>query len=424
MTSVIQVTNVSPSATNEQVQTLFAFLGAIDSMALYPLQQDPANPITKVAFVKFSDPGSVNPAQHLTNTVFIDRALICTCYDEGIIPDENVAMQFSGPANAPKNGLQLSHVPNVDPAKLDEIQRTVYCGNIDSKNATAENLMDFFSAAGDVRFVRMAGDETQPTRFAFVEFATVKDCKAAIRMSGQVFAGRLIKINHSNNAIVKPPGMKPDSQEVSEAMRKVREAQSLISKALDPEKAKEKEESSKKKRSRSRSRSRSRRRRRSRSRDRSSRRRSRSRDRSRSSRRRRSRSRSRERSSRHRSRSSRRSRSRSRDRRRSKRSRSRSRDKRRSGSRDRKRSRRRSRSRSKKRDSKKRDRRDDSKERRERERKSKDRKSDEEEESDRKEKKESEQEEGDANKEEKKKDVSSSEDEKHENGVAENGDHR
>merc|ERR1712136_96690 len=187
--------------------------------------------------------------------------------------------------------------------------------------------MDFFSAAGDVRFVRMAGDETQPTRFAFVELATVKDCKAAIRMSGQVFAGRLIKINHSNNAIVKPPGMKPDSQEVSEAMRKVREAQSLISKALDPEKAKEKEESSKKKRSRSRSRSRSRRRRRSRSRDRSSRRRSRSRDR-----------------------------------RRSKRSRSRSRDKRRSGSRDRKRSRRRSRSRSKKRDSKKRDRRDDSKE--------------------------------------------------------------
>jgi len=83
MTSVIQVTNVSPSATNEQVQTLFAFLGAIDSMALYPLTQDPANPITKVAFVKFSDPDSVNPAQHLTNTVFIDRALICTCYDEG-----------------------------------------------------------------------------------------------------------------------------------------------------------------------------------------------------------------------------------------------------------------------------------------------------------------------------------------------------
>ena len=61
------------------------------------------------------------------------------------------------------------------------------------QNATAENLMDFFSAAGDVRFVRMAGDETQPTRFAFVEFATVKDVQAAIRMSGQVFAGRLIK---------------------------------------------------------------------------------------------------------------------------------------------------------------------------------------------------------------------------------------
>ena len=52
------------------------------------------------------------------------------------------------------------------------------------------------------------------------------------------------RVNHSNNAIVKPPGKKPDTQEISEAMRRVREAQSLISKALEPEKKPEKKESS------------------------------------------------------------------------------------------------------------------------------------------------------------------------------------
>ena len=53
--------------------------------------------------------------------------------------------------------------------------------------------MTFFSRAGDVRYVRMAGDETQPTRFAFVEFASVQHVQNAIAMSGSVFGDRLIK---------------------------------------------------------------------------------------------------------------------------------------------------------------------------------------------------------------------------------------
>ena len=61
------------------------------------------------------------------------------------------------------------------------------------QSVTAEQLMQFFASAGDVRYVRMAGDETQPTRFAFVEFASVQHVQAAIGMSGAVLGGRLIK---------------------------------------------------------------------------------------------------------------------------------------------------------------------------------------------------------------------------------------
>ena len=38
---------------------------------------------TRVCFVKFTDPSSVHVAQHLTNTVFIDRALIVVPVQDG-----------------------------------------------------------------------------------------------------------------------------------------------------------------------------------------------------------------------------------------------------------------------------------------------------------------------------------------------------
>src|SRR5256885_2186220 len=56
---------------------------------------------------------------------------------------------------------------NTDPQKVEEIRRTIYVGNLDSK-ITAEEALAFFNQMGEVKYVRMAGDETQPTRFAFI----------------------------------------------------------------------------------------------------------------------------------------------------------------------------------------------------------------------------------------------------------------
>lgn len=39
---------------------------------------------SRVCFVKFHDPDSAVVAQHLTNTVFVDRALIVVPYAEGL----------------------------------------------------------------------------------------------------------------------------------------------------------------------------------------------------------------------------------------------------------------------------------------------------------------------------------------------------
>ncbi|XP_030598157.1 splicing regulatory glutamine/lysine-rich protein 1 isoform X3 [Archocentrus centrarchus] len=177
-------------------------------------------------------------------------------------------------------------IGNVDPSKIDEIRRTVYVGNLNSQTTTAEQLLEFFKQVGDVKFVRMAGDETQPTRFAFVEFVEQESVARALTLNGVMFGDRPLKVNHSNNAIVKPPEMTPQAaaKELENVMKRVREAQSTIAAAIEPEtKKRSSSQSQRSRRSHSRSRShskahssRSSHRRRSRSRDK---RRSRSRSR-------------------------------------------------------------------------------------------------------------------------------------------------
>ncbi|XP_041436470.1 splicing regulatory glutamine/lysine-rich protein 1 isoform X2 [Xenopus laevis] len=336
--AVIQVTNLSAIVTSEQMRTLFSFLGDIEEVRLYPPDNAPLAFSSKVCYVKYRDPSSVGVAQHLTNTVFIDRALIVVPCAEGKIPEEAKALSLLAPAPLlssllPGAGLlpipaptptpplasslasvlrrekvevPLLSVPltslgvslpaplepvlptlapvlpvlspavapvsepplmgNVDPTKVDEIRRTVYVGNLNSQTTTAEQLLEFFKQVGDVRFVRMAGDETQPTRFAFVEFADQSYVTRALTFNGVMFGDRPLKINHSNNAIVKPPEMTPQAaaKELEEVMKRVREAQSFISAAIEPETGKPSEkikQEHSKTRSRSRSKSRSRRKR-------------------------------------------------------------------------------------------------------------------------------------------------------------------
>ncbi|KAM4642964.1 uncharacterized protein AAGF69_015306 isoform 2-T2 [Amazona ochrocephala] len=301
-TSVIQVTNLSSAVTSAQMRTLFCFLGDIEELRLYPPDNAPLAFSSKVCYIKFREASSVGVAQHLTNTVFIDRALIVVPCAEGKIPDEAKALSLLAPAPAmtslmPGAGLlpiptptpltalgvslgnfgaipaaaldpnitALGEIPqppimgNVDPSKIDEIRRTVYVGNLNSQTTTADQLLEFFKQVGEVKFVRMAGDETQPTRFAFVEFADQTSVPRALAFNGVMFGDRPLKINHSNNAIVKPPEMTPQAaaKELEEVMKRVREAQSFISAAIEPESGKSSERKGGRSRSHSRSESRS-----------------------------------------------------------------------------------------------------------------------------------------------------------------------
>ena len=51
---VIQVTNIAPQATKDQMVTLFSFLGKIEDLRLYPTMRDASiNIQSRVCFIKF-----------------------------------------------------------------------------------------------------------------------------------------------------------------------------------------------------------------------------------------------------------------------------------------------------------------------------------------------------------------------------------
>ncbi|XP_077573197.1 serine/arginine-rich splicing factor 11 isoform X2 [Stigmatopora nigra] len=243
-THVVQVTNVSPSTTSEQMRTLFGFLGNIEELHLFPSDDSPLPVTSRVCFVKFLESDSVGVSQHLTNTVFVDRALIVVPFAEGVIPDESKAMSLLAPANAlagmmPGAGL----LPTPNPLAL---------------------MGGTFSGFGASNLEQMAAMGI-----------------AGPNVGPQALSADFLKLMQSMDPKVNPlaaglnlnPGLKNDSanKEIEEAMKRVREAQSIISAAIEPGSKKD----DKRKRSRSRSR-------RKRSRSRSKHRRSQSRSRRRS----------------------------------------------------------------------------------------------------------------------------------------------
>lgn len=351
-TNVIQVTNIAHQATRDQMHTLFSHIGKIEDIRLYPSLRDASiNIQSKVCFVKFLKDTLLPTCLHMTNTVFIDRAIIVQPFMNGDIPDELSGLEFAN-SSMPRGDTKLpSHVtnrteggkiitedgtlmeqglPNLPPLPgdtdekiVEEIRRTIVVMGI-SSTVSSQDVMDHFGmGAGEVKYLRWCSKEGMEdgTRLALVEFSDYEAVPAAMRLNNTMIGDLPVKVYYSSQAITKPQAKSNETalKEIEEAMKKVKEAQSLVNTAVDPlmsvlgVKGKPSRSRSRtSSRRRSMSRSRDRRRSRSRSRDRYYRRRSRSRDRRRS----RNRDRRRRSRSRKRSRSRRRSRTRSRDRKR------------------------------------------------------------------------------------------------------------
>ena len=59
---------------------------------------------------------------------------------------------------------------------------------------TPENLITFFSQAGEVKYVRMAGDESAGVRAAYLEMTDQRSIPTCLGYNGVNFNGRVITL--------------------------------------------------------------------------------------------------------------------------------------------------------------------------------------------------------------------------------------
>lgn len=227
---VIQVTNVSTHIQKDQVRSLFSQIGRIEEIQLYPESETLRAGIgASVAYIKYERVDAAQAALQLNNTMFIDKSIICNPVKSGKIPHETEAVKYCAPLNSDINLmpggsswpstvinrihgtgpdayvetidpalverglLQYPSLPaTLDPVKIEEIRRTVYVSNIGA-HVSLENLNELFDQVGEVRFIRFAGDETAPTKDAYIEFSEQHHVVRALCLNGLQFVGTTLK---------------------------------------------------------------------------------------------------------------------------------------------------------------------------------------------------------------------------------------
>lgn len=266
---VIQVTNIAPQATKDQMQTLFGNIGKIEEIRLYPTIRDVSCPVqSRICYVKYTETSSVPVAQHLTNTVFIDRALIVI--PVLAIPEEYRALEMlkNGTIvpglqkpdsklppeviNRIEGQLPQQVIKTYDPKlvefnlpeypalpsyyearKIEEIRRTIIVCDVRNE-WRLDDLMECFQRAGEVKYARWA--EKDNKTYCMIEFCEQTSVIHALRLQGQEFKGGHLSVYHSTYSITKPEAKSNEAAqaEIEEAMTIVKEAQSMISAAIDP----------------------------------------------------------------------------------------------------------------------------------------------------------------------------------------------
>jgi RNA recognition motif-containing protein len=123
------------------------------------------------------------------------------------------------------NGQPLKNTEMSNQQTPEELNRTVYVGNI-APSVTTIDLARHMGSCGPVTFTRISGgtgNAADPSRYAFVEYATVEASRTAVeRLNSSSLAGAALRVSSAKNPIVKP-ALPAELLPTSEARRALRE---------------------------------------------------------------------------------------------------------------------------------------------------------------------------------------------------------
>ncbi|KRX52536.1 putative splicing factor, arginine/serine-rich 7 [Trichinella sp. T9] len=251
---LVQISSISPLLTREQIYHMFSYFGRIEEFRMYPTDTNQTNFIgqTKLCYIRYVRSSSADTAQHMTNTVFIDRALICVPVPEGKIPEEDMALMLGGPTLPGQRQLPLGvvsetrHVDGrdlivtIDPkltqlglpaypplsgslpmSTVEEVRRTVFISGLAADVDKYDLMMFLNDNIGEVMYLRMAGRRDAAQRCAYVEFSSQLSVVNALQKNGLLYKGQRLRMWHSNTSIAKPLAKTLDmaKKEVEEAVR-------------------------------------------------------------------------------------------------------------------------------------------------------------------------------------------------------------
>lgn len=144
---LIQVTNVSTSATKEQFRAFFAHLGRIDEVQLYPDSETlTATVAAKVGYVRYDRPDIAAAALNLTSTIFLDRPVICSLVRPSTTSSSSSSSSSSSLSSAllSSSGLSLSSSSLLAMRIPDETEAIKLCPTINSSVNLIPGLINIY----------------------------------------------------------------------------------------------------------------------------------------------------------------------------------------------------------------------------------------------------------------------------------------
>jgi len=207
----VEITNISSVLDFKSLEELFTCCGKIRTLDLRRRFTG-----GRICFIEFSLPAEAAAAEFLKNTQLGDQRVMVRRLSLSEVTEakrmtqeiENCKKDQGIVEHAVKKLQKFSEIQDTVEQAIrdDELQRTIYCGNL-GPQVSEEHIKSIFKSCGRVLFVKIQSPRSEHnplgSQYAFIEFETVDGAKKAFALNGLMLGERGLKLGKATNPIYK-----------------------------------------------------------------------------------------------------------------------------------------------------------------------------------------------------------------------------